>query len=124
MASFVDTQVLVWVVSDSPRLSAVAREALTSGRERVLVSVVTAFEFADLNRRGRFGVDLPLGAVLQQLEAEVVDMPTDLWKAIDTMPEIHRDPVDRMLIAHAIHADLPIITADQAMSRYPVRIIW
>lgn len=34
------------------------------------------------------------------------------------------DPVDRMLIAHAIHADLTLVSADETMRRYPVRSLW
>lgn len=36
----------------------------------------------------------------------------------------HGDPVDRMLIAHAIHADLTLVTADGLMRRYPVKSLW
>lgn len=113
MAILVDTQALVWATSDNPRLSKVALEALTNGKEAIHISSVTACEFVDLNRRGRFGVDLPFEKVLAQLEATVLDTPADLWTTINALPEIHRDPVDRMLIAHAIHADLPIVTADE-----------
>ncbi|WBH18392.1 type II toxin-antitoxin system VapC family toxin [Sphingomonas radiodurans] len=120
----VDTQALVWAITDSPRLSSAARSVLVDVDEDVFISAVTAFEFVDLNRRGRFGVDLPFEAVLSQLEATVLATPAELWTTIDALPPIHRDPVDRMLIAHAVHADLPIVTADAAMSHYPVRIIW
>lgn len=120
----IDTQAIVWTVSDDKRLSKAAREMITSGTEEIFVSAVTAYEFVGLNRRGRFGVDLPFRAVLQQLEAIVLDYPASAWTIAEALPEIHFDPVDRMLVAHAIHADLTLITADRAMREYPVRILW
>lgn len=120
----VDTQALVWSAIGDPRLSAAANAAITSGTERLFVSAVTAYEFADLNQRGRFGIDLPLRMVLEQLEARVLDYPGAVWTIAESLPPIHFDPVDRMLVAHAIHADLTIITADAKMREYPVRTLW
>lgn len=124
MATLIDTQALVWVAIGSPRLSDAAREALTDGAARLCVSAVTAYEFADLNRRARFGVDLPLRELLERLEAEVLDFPAGAWVIAEALPDLHRDPVDRMLVAHAIHADMTLLTADATMRRYPVRSLW
>ncbi|SQD92648.1 PilT protein domain protein (fragment) [Candidatus Bipolaricaulis anaerobius] len=41
-----------------------------------------------------------------------------------TLPEYHRDPFDRLLIAQARLEELPILTADPQISRYPVEVIW
>lgn len=120
----IDTQAIVWAVTASRRLSGAARKAITDGAEDILVSTVTAYEFVDLNRRGRFGVDLSFHFVLDQLEARVLDYPAIAWTVAEALPPIHLDPVDRMLIAHAIHADLTLLTADAMMRRYPVRSIW
>lgn len=124
MPILIDTQAIVWAVTDSPRLSIAARAAITNGAEEICISAVTAYEFADLNRRGRFEVDLPFGQVLSQLEARLLDYPAGLWTIAETLPAIHFDPVDRMLVAHAIHADLTLVTADAKMRKYPVRSLW
>jgi PIN domain nuclease of toxin-antitoxin system len=120
----IDTQSIVWLVSDASRLSVAARAALTDGNERLFVSVVTAFEYTDLNRRGRYAADLPLGPVLAELEASVLEFPAEAWLLAEALPTLHLDPVDRMLIAHAIHADLTLITADKTIRKYPVRTLW
>ena len=98
--------------------------AVGEAREPLCVSAVTAYEFADLNRRGRFGADLPLADLLGRLDAAVLDYPAAAWLIATDLPPIHLDPVDRMLVAHAIHADLTIATADATIRRYPVRTIW
>lgn len=43
--------------------------------------------------------------------------------AVATLPEIHRDPFDRLLIAQALSLDLVIITADEIIAAYPVRTL-
>jgi len=40
------------------------------------------------------------------------------------LPALHRDPFDRMLIAQAVAHGLAIVTPDQAIAQYPVRVIW
>ena len=66
---------LVWTATAPSRLSEAARQTLSNGTETLLVSAVTAYEYADLNRRGRFGVDLPLQGILDQFAAQVIDFP-------------------------------------------------
>lgn len=75
MALLIDTHALAWLATDHPKLSRLALEAVTDGRSDNLVSAVTAYEFADLNRRGRFGADLPLEPLLARLFATVLDFP-------------------------------------------------
>ena len=55
---------------------------------------------------------------------EVVAFSSDLWTMAGALPPIHGDPVDRMLIAHAISLDDILITADKTIRRYPVRTLW
>lgn len=93
-------------------------------QNRVFVSAVIAFEFSDLNRRGRFSMDIPLAELMDDLGADLLDMPAAAWKIGTLLPPIHRDPVDRMLIAHALHADLTVVTADATIRTYPVPTFW
>lgn len=124
MAILIDTHALAWLATGDPRLSQVAEKAVVDGRAQILVSAVTAYEFADLNRRGRFGADLPLELLLNRLNAEVVDYPAACWSLAAALPPVHRDPVDRMLVAHAVHLDAWLISADADIHRYPVRWLW
>ena len=93
-------------------------------RSLIFVSAVTAFEFVDLNARGRFG-DIPGSGVLaERLRIELLDYPAAAWHLIEALPDLHRDPIDRMLVAHAIHAGLTLVTADATMRGYPVATLW
>ncbi len=122
MAIFVDTHALVWFGLDDRRLTTVAKEAMLS--QPILISSVVAYEFEDLNRRGRFDAFLDLSQIVEVLEGEVVDYPADCATIAGLLPSHHLDPVDRMLIAHAMQFDIPIVTGDGKIPHYPVRIIW
>ena len=125
MALLIDTNALAWFGAGDPRLSIPARQAMTDGAEELLVSAVTAYEFADLNNRNRFDADLPLEALLRSLDAEIIDYPAECWLVAASLPDLHRDPVDRLVIAHAMHADLTLVTSDATMREYPVvRTLW
>ena len=53
-----------------------------------------------------------------------LDFAFDVHKYAQSLPPIHKDPFDRMLIAQAIHHDLEFVASDAAIHRYPVRTFW
>jgi PIN domain nuclease of toxin-antitoxin system len=44
--------------------------------------------------------------------------------ALAALPDLHRDPFDRILIAQAVTEGLPLVTSDRQIGAYPVRVIW
>ncbi len=124
MGLLIDTQSLVWVSTRPEKFGPAVLNAFDDPAEEFFISAVTAFEYIDLNMRGRFGRDLPLNPILSLLGASVLPLPADIWRLVEALPTLHRDPVDRMYVAHAIHADLTVVTADQTIRDYPIRSLW
>ena len=125
MTLLLDTHVIVWLAAGYERLSKRAIEAAQNPDTSLAISAVTAWEYADLEQRGRFSGSGPLAAILEQLDIEVLDFPAALWPLAATLPPIHRDPVDRMLVAHALALEMPLVTADANIARYPgLAVIW
>lgn len=120
----IDTSTLVWAAAVPEKLSRRAVEALARADLDLVVSSVTAFEFTDLRRRGRFNTIASLQTLLRRFSAQVVAFPTEAWLLADDLPQIHFDPVDRMLVAHAMFAGLPLLSADADVAKYPVEVIW
>ncbi len=124
-----DTCTLIWLTSDQDRLSPVAREAIDVNRENLFVCAVSAFELALKHTIGKLDLGLP---PLEWYEAVLshhglVEIPIDGTCAslAGRLPLIHRDPCDRFLIAAAQVHNLPILTPDPWISRYPdVRVVW
>lgn len=129
MRVLLDTHVFLWWASDrGVRISERAREILADGETDVALSLVSAWEIAIKVGAGR--MDLP-DAVERYLPDRIRQhgfelLPIELSHALraGSLPAIHRDPFDRILVAQAQVEGLPILTADPAISRYDVETIW
>lgn len=118
-----DTHVIVWMATGDPRLKQIDQAALGDPNRALLVSAVVAFELADLQRRGRIAMSEPLDFLREHMEFDVVALPGDCWRTVAQLPQIHRDPVDRMLVAHALVGGFALASADANIRRYPVSVI-
>ncbi|WP_432768036.1 MAG: type II toxin-antitoxin system VapC family toxin [Sphingopyxis sp.] len=119
----IDTHVIVWMSSGDPRLNRVDQAALADPDRRLCISAVVAFEFADLQQRGRFAMDETLDFLQDHIGFEIIDLPATCWQIAAGLPDIHRDPIDRLLIAHALTEGMTLVTADANIRRYPVPCI-
>ena len=124
MGLIFDAHVLVWLLADKSRLTRRVNAALAAADGEFFASAVTAREFVELQDRGRLPVDSDFAVLTTAFDVVVLPLPTDLWRFAANLPQIHGDPIDRMLVAHALAASLTLVTADRAMRRYPVATLW
>ena len=124
MALLLDTQILVWMGSGDSRLSQRARSAMQRPGENLVVSAVVAWEFVDLQLRGRFPVGVNFPDLIASFALQIVDFPAGAWSLAASLPDVHKDPVDRMVVAHAIHDSHILVSADANIRRYPVKTLW
>jgi PIN domain nuclease of toxin-antitoxin system len=119
-----DTHALIWALADSPRLSKAARRIIVNANNEVLVSAVSAWEIAIKRALGR--LKIPDDLIEAVDDAGFVRRPLGFAEAqrLQALPQLHADPFDRMLIAHALEEDVPLITSDESIAKYPVAIIW
>lgn len=125
MRALLDTQLFLWYVADSPRLTVKARAAIRAADE-VYVSAASIWEAAIKASIGKLEVspdDLHAG-----IEASgFVELPIRAIhaSAVASLPPHHRDPFDRILIAQAIREPLSLFTTDGTLARYTelVRVI-
>ncbi len=118
-----DTHVLVWLATGDKRLPSAFRSQVEEG-EPLSTSAVIAFEFEDLHRRGRLGNGPSFAQTVDALGLEVVPLPAEIWRMAADLPGIHGDPVDRMLVGHAITLGARLATADRKIRQYPVELLW
>ena len=124
-----DTHAFLWWVTDDPQLSSRARRILRDSSNEAYFSAVSGWEIAIKTRLGRLSV---AGHNLEDFIAEQVAangfqvLPIHLNHALRTysLPDYHRDPFDRLLIAQAIIEELALVTADRKLGNYKVRIVW
>ena len=124
MRLLLDTHALIWAARDADRLSDRAADAIRDPANDVHVSAVSGWEIAIKRARGRLrfpDVDRAMLAALR-----LTELPVTLRHAAEVgrLPDHHRDPFDRMLVAQARADDLTIVSQDSALSAYGVAVIW
>src|SRR5262249_10871294 len=97
-----DTHALIWALEASPRLSRRARAAIEDAGNEVIVSAASAIEIAIKKALGRLKV--PDDLVAAAVRAGFVPRPIGFAEArhLESMPRLHDDPFDRLLVAHAL----------------------
>ncbi len=124
MRLLLDTHALIWALEDSRKLSAKARRAIEDGRNEVLTSAVSAWEIAIKSAMGRLTVPSDLDEAVEHAGFTPLPLAFSTAQRLKELPEHHRDPFDRMLIAQALDEQVPIVTADRKMSLYRVAVFW
>jgi PIN domain nuclease of toxin-antitoxin system len=119
----IDTQMLVWMVGDRRKLPKRLLECMADEQTSLLVSAVTAWEYADLLHRRRLPVREPMPELITRFGLEIMDLPKDSWRLASQLPHIHGDPIDRLAVAHAILEGYTLVTADAHMRQYPVTLL-
>jgi PIN domain nuclease of toxin-antitoxin system len=128
MNLLLDTHAFLWWVMDDPRLSQRARELLADGDNRLLFSAASGWEIAIKTHIGRLALPEPAEHfVPAQLAANAIEnLPVLLSHALRTgaLPNHHRDPFDRMLVAQSQLEGLPVLSSDPLLAQYEVEVIW
>ena len=128
MRALLDTHTFLWWLLDAPRLSDECRRVLADGTNEILLSAVSGYELAYKAHVGRLTLPESPGAyVRSRLEAsgfEALSIELNHALRAASLPVIHRDPFDRLLVAQAQLEGLPIMTADPAIAQYDVEVIW
>jgi len=123
-----DTHTYLWFVDADPRLSATAADRIGDPDERVLVSVVSAWEIIIKLTTGKLVLNRSFEELWRESiatnEFEVLNVTTDHVLALSPLPLYHRDPFDRLLLAQAIAENHRIVSVDTAFDKYPVDRIW
>jgi PIN domain nuclease of toxin-antitoxin system len=123
-----DTHAFLWWVTGDSRLTDRARDAIADGRNEVFFSVVSAWEIVVKAGLGRLHLEDETDVFIdEQLEANALEvLPLHLRHALAlaSLPDLHRDPFDRMLIAQAANDDLTVVSADRQVAAYSVPILW
>ena len=126
MNVLLDTHTLLWALTDETKLSERARKLLPIAN--TWLSVASLWEILIKARIGKIPLPQPAGPfVMSKLKlngVQILPVTSDHVLRIESLPDHHRDPFDRMLIAQSLEEKLPLVTADRVFARYPVEVIW
>jgi PIN domain nuclease of toxin-antitoxin system len=121
-----DTQLLLWAAVAPERLSARAKREINDPENQLLFSAASLWEIAIKSSLGRANFSIePRVLRRAMLDNGYIELPVNSEHAvnIDTLPPLHKDPFDRLLLSQALVEGITLLTADAQLARYkgPVR---
>jgi len=123
-----DTHSLLWLVTNDSRLSTTARETFLDTDNELLCSAVVGFEIAVKYSLGKLKLAEPPRAFIKNRirNNALTPLPVTMAHAtrVADLPFHHRDPFDRLLVAQAIEENVPLLSADEILSRLDILRLW
>lgn len=131
MRLLLDSCTFLWLIGQRAELPEKVREAIATPHNSCFLSAASLWEILIKHRGRRLEID-SMGApterfLVEQREAHgIASLPIDeeAVAQLPKLPDLHRDPFDRMLVCQAIAHGLTVVTPDEAIRRYPVRSFW
>jgi PIN domain nuclease of toxin-antitoxin system len=127
MKYLLDTNSAIWALTDSPKLSKSAKAIMKDVTNSLCVSIVSAWEIAikvSINKLDFEGGSARFLKEMQENGIDILNVEGNHVEFVESLPFIHRDPFDRLLIATAKTDDMTILTSDVDIQKYDVSWIW
>ncbi len=120
MRALLDTNVLLWWLSDHPSLTKKHREVISDGSNDIFVSAITLAEISIKVSLGKLVAPDDLTQICVDEGFELLPLLPPHADLLRTLPWHHRDPFDRMLISQAMVENLTFLSVDKACEKYPM----
>lgn len=121
MNLLLDTHMALWALTDSPRLSARARELIESPRATVWISAATLWEITIKHALARGDMPVSGAEALRYFEAagyRFLPVAPEHAVAVADLTPLHADPFDRLLVAQSRVEPMRLLTHDATVARY------
>ena len=129
MASYLlDTCVAIWYFEGSGRISGDLRGVLIDPSNELYLSDVSVLEIVIKYRLGKLPLPRPPSQLIGPLARKHLMEPLGLAVAaifeLESLPDLHRDPFDRLLICQARVNRLELVTPDPLIRQYDIPSLW
>lgn len=128
MKYILDTHTFLWAISEPDKLSEKIVDILENSENEIYTSIVNVWEICIKYSIGKlelkkepekFLINEIIDANFKILEIKI----SHIFK-MTHLPEIHKDPFDRLLIAQSLDENIPLLTNDPIIKKYKSKIIW
>jgi len=123
----VDTHVFLWAITEDPKLSKKHRALWQDGKNELWLSVGGVWEMLIKAGIGKLPLPAPAAAYLaRQMEKNRVGsmgIRQAHFAELESLPPLHRDPFDRLLVAQARAEKMPVLSVDARLKQYGVKVL-
>jgi PIN domain nuclease of toxin-antitoxin system len=124
-----DTNVFLWCITgQTERLSRRAARVIAREETELLLSASSLWEIALKARAGKLELPEEEGFLREHMGLlgvkRVLAVEASHVYGLFALPDYHRDPFDRLLVAQCVVEGIPLVASDAALGRYAVEVVW
>lgn len=128
MILLLDTQAFLWMDSNAAKLSVKAKNLITDPRNTLLISAASLWEIQIKLMLGKLSLRLSLPQIVRDQElinqVRIVPVTETHVYAVGQLPDVHRDPFDRLIAATTLVENAALISADPVFREYALQLTW
>ena len=127
MYYLLDTHAVIWYFEDSVKMPVMIARLIDDPFNKKFISVASLWEISIKLSTGKLDIQLSFDALLDAIESSelsIMPIKNNYLKRLSTMPFIHKDPFDRLIIATSKIEDMVIVTIDENIQKYDIQWIW
>jgi len=122
-----DAHVAIWFLTGDALLSKTADQIISEGVNSVYLSMISAWELAIKISIGKLrfpGNATGFIRAIEDNDITIIPIKSSHLAVYESLPLIHRDPFDHLLVATALDEQMSFISADKNIAQYDVPLIW
>ena len=127
MRLLLDSHTFLWWNNEPEKLSPKVLEMCKNAEHTLYISVASIWEIQIKFQLGKMRLHKPLAEIIRQEQENGIEIlpiePAHIF-ALDSLPNHHKDPFDRLLVAQAIVEEAVLLSADPLIQQYPVKVEW
>ena len=126
MKFLLDTNILIYTLCNPSKLSDKAKQVIVS-EKNLSVSIISFWEIAIKQSLGKLNLKSTIPEIEKiciERNIEILPIYSDEIENVKNLPQIHKDPFDRLIISQAIKRNSTIVTSDTTIPEYDVKTIW
>lgn len=119
----IDTHIFIWAMDNSPRLTKIIKDLISNPKNEVYLSVVSIWEIMIKRSSGNLKTPAKIIEGIKAAGFDILPIEAEHALALEQLPDYHKDPFDRMLIAQARSENMVLITSDSKIWKYGQKIL-
>lgn len=128
MRFLLDTYAFIWWDTASTNLPPRVLQLFSHPAHTLLLSVASIWEMQIKIQLGKLRLSKPLPDVISEQRSknriDIQSVNVEHIYRLDSLPNHHRDPFDRLLIAQAVYENIALVSNDPLIAQYPVQLFW
>jgi PIN domain nuclease of toxin-antitoxin system len=128
MKLLIDTHVLLWLAGDAESLSKKVTSLILDDQSSLFLSFASIWEIQIKSQLGKLNLNRLLPDLIEQQcevnEIQLLEIKLEHIYGLKDLPNHHRDPFDRLLVAQSRVEEMPIVSIDNVLDAYGVKRIW